>query len=167
MTELRSERLVLRAARSEDLGPIHAIYANAEAMRYWDSPAHRTLEDTRGLHERLMRPGPRRYFVWDCDGQVIGTGGFHAEAELGFILHPDHWRKGFAREACSTLIAHIWGTTDVSKIVAEADPRNLASVGLLTRLGFRVTGFVRDAIFHNGEWTDSVYFALPRREPIA
>lgn len=131
-------------------------------MRYWDSPPHRTPEDTRAIHGKLSQPGERRYFVWDRDGAIIGAGGIHANRELGFILHPDHWGNGFAREATEAVIGDIWASTGWPRITAKADPRNLASVGLLTRLGFRVTGFARDDVCVAGDWSDSVFMALPR-----
>jgi len=33
---------------------------------------------------------------------------------------------------------------------------------LLTRLGFRITGYARDTFKIGDEWSDSIYFALPR-----
>lgn len=131
-------------------------------MRYWDSPPHRTPDDTLYIHGKLSQPGPRRYFVWDHGGRIVGAGGIHANRELGFILHPDHWGRGFAKEGAQAVIDHVWDTTDWPCITAQADPGNLASVGLLTRLGFRVTGFVRDAVRVAGEWSDNVVLALPR-----
>lgn len=131
-------------------------------MRYWDSPAHRTPADTEYMYDQLRRPGPRRYFVWDMAGEIVGAGGIHARHELGFILHPDHWGKGLAREGAEAAIAHFWATTDAPRLTASADPDNLASVGLLTRLGFRVTGFRKDAMCVADYWSDDVYLELRR-----
>ncbi len=131
-------------------------------MRYWSNPPHEAVEDTRSSLEKLKSPDLNLYFVFDHEGTVIGLGGIHTGTEIGFILHPDHWGLGFAGEAISAVIDHVWATTDLPQITADADPRNLRSVGLLTRLGFRVTGFARDTFCVGGEWSDSVYFALPR-----
>ncbi|NNF91692.1 MAG: GNAT family N-acetyltransferase [Boseongicola sp.] len=165
MTELRTDRLTLRAAREGERDALFRIYSNASAMRYWDSPPHRTPDDTDSVFNKLCQTGYRRYFVWENSGEIIGAGGIHTSEELGFILHPDHWGKGLAREGTQAVIEHFWKTSDSSRITAESDPCNLASVGLLTRLGFRVTGFLRDAICVAGHWSDSVYFALPRPQP--
>lgn len=153
---------MLRAARKGERDALFRLYSNADAMRYWDSPPHRRPEDTDPVHQRLCRPGDRLYFVWDLDGEIVGAGGIHVGDELGFILHPDHWGKGLAREGAGAAIEHFWKVSDSPRVTAEADPRNLASVGLLTRLGFRTTGFRRDAICVADEWSDSVYFELSR-----
>lgn len=162
MTRLVTERLVLRAAQEDDLAPLFAIYGNPQAMRYWSTLPHETPEDTRPLLNALMRPGPRLYFALDLDGRVIGTAGIHEGDEIGFILHPDHWRKGLMREAVGAIIAHVWAATALPRITADADPLNTASVGFLRALGFRETGRARDTFCIAGQWSDSVYFALDR-----
>lgn len=131
-------------------------------MAFWGSPRHLTEEDTEPLHTRLSAPGDRLYFVWDRDGQVVGTGGIHQAAEIGYILHPDHWGQGLAKEGCNAIIAHVWAETDFTQITADTDPRNLASVGLLTRLGFQVSGYAHRNFPVGETWTDSVYFTLKR-----
>ena len=156
--------MLLRAAREGERDALFHLYSNPAAMKYWDSPAHRTPEDTQYIYEKLKIPGDRLYFVWDMDGEIIGAGGIHVGDELGFILRPEYWGKGLAREGAEAAMAHFWATTDAPRITAAADPDNLASVGLLTRLGFRVTGFRHDAMCVAGHWSDDVYFALPRPE---
>ncbi len=164
MTPLRTERLTLRAAQDSDLAPLFRLYNNETAMRYWGSPLHRNTDDTANFIEGLKEPGDPPYLVWDLDGTAIGCGGIRKGYELGFLLHPDHWGKGLAREACGAIIEHVWKTTDLPQIIADADPRNRASVTLLSRLGFVVTGFAARNFHFDGEWSDSVYFRIGRPE---
>ena len=133
-------------------------------MRYWSNLPHETVEDTRPTFEKLSAPGPRRYFVFDFEGALVGMGGIHTGTEIGFLMHPDYWGQGFASEAVRGVVDHVWATTDWPAITADADPRNLRSVRLLTHLGFQVSGFARNTFCVGGEWSDSVYFALPRPE---
>jgi RimJ/RimL family protein N-acetyltransferase len=44
------------------------------------------------------------------------------------------------------------------------DPRNAASIALLTRLGFRETGRAERTLLWRDEWCDSTYFALSRQD---
>ena len=162
MTRLVTERLILRAARDEDLGPLFTIFSNPRAMAYWSTPPVQDINVTRAWIEKTKKSLPRRYFVLEHQGVVIGTGGIHSDNEIGFILHPDHWRKGFMREAMLAVIAHIWATTDFAKITADADPDNIASVGFLAGLGFHETHRAKNTFCIDGRWTDSVYFALAR-----
>jgi ribosomal-protein-alanine N-acetyltransferase len=47
-----------------------------------------------------------------------------------------------------------------ARLRADVDPRNLRSIVLLKRLGFRETGSAKRTYQIGEEWTDSVYFEL-------
>jgi ribosomal-protein-alanine N-acetyltransferase len=96
------------------------------------------------------------------DGQVIGNAGNHVENEIGFVLHPNYWRKGIISEAMTAIIPHLWANTDHAELTADADPLNIASVGLLSSLGFTETHRAQNTFCINGVWSDSVYLALQR-----
>ncbi len=81
---------------------------------------------------------------------------------MGFLLHPDHWGKGLAHEAMTAVIAHLFAAHEVPELTAEADPRNVASLRLLGRLGFVETGRAERTMQWRDEWCDSVYLALQR-----
>ena len=44
-------------------------------------------------------------FVVECEGHVIGKAGFYRFPEIGYILHPDAWGQGYAREALGPVLA--------------------------------------------------------------
>jgi len=162
MTRLVTDRLILRAAQDTDLGPLFAIYGDADAMKYWSSLPHKTIAETAKRLKHLKAPGPRLYFVVEYQSIAIGTAGIHEDDEIGFILHPAHWRRGLMQEAVAAIIAHTWATTGLTQITADADPDNAASVGFLTALGFQVTGSTKNTYRIDGHWSDSVCFALVR-----
>jgi RimJ/RimL family protein N-acetyltransferase len=134
------------------------------AMRYWSTPPHVTLEETRLWVTSMAEDDSavREDFVIELDGRAIGKAGCWRLPEIGYILHPDHWGKGYAREAMEAVIAHIFATRGVEKITADVDPRNTASIGLLLRLGFAETHRATGTWQVGDELCDSVYFALPR-----
>lgn len=163
MTELVTERLVLRRARAEDLGALHDCLSRPEAMRYWSTPEHETLEETRVWLDRMLHPAqPSDDFVITLEGQVIGKAGAWALPEVGYLIHPDHWGRGYAREAMAAIIPHLFATHGMDRLVAEADPRNAASLGLLAKLGFVETHRAERTMQWRDEWCDSVYLELRR-----
>jgi RimJ/RimL family protein N-acetyltransferase len=164
VTTLRTERLLLRRARPDDVGAFHAIMSDPRAMLYWSTPPHATLEETRDWVASMIADSPeaREDFVVELDGRVIGKAGCYRLPEIGYILHPDVWGRGYAREAMTAVIAHIFATRDVGKITADVDPRNEASIGLLLRLGFTETHRARGTWQVGDQLCDSVYFALSR-----
>src|SRR5687768_16948175 len=46
VTELRTNRLILRRARPEDLEGMHAVLTDERAMRYWTTGPHADLAET-------------------------------------------------------------------------------------------------------------------------
>ncbi len=160
---LHTARLTLRRARAADLDDLFAVYGDPRAMRYWSTPPHPDPSVTAELIERMASsPSPLTYFVIDRDGRAIGTAGHYRGSEIGFILHPDHWRQGLVQEAMRAIIPYLWQVTDLPRLTADADPLNAASVGLLSALGFVETHRARNTFCINGIWADSVYFALDR-----
>lgn len=161
---LTTERLILRAPRQDDLMDLYAAYSDPRAMRYWSTPPHPNPARTQDSLDRMVDQSREKltYFVIEMDGRAIGTAGMHQGNEIGFILHPDYWRQGIVTEALGAIIPYLFETTDHAQLTADADPRNDASVSLLRSLGFVETGRAEKTFCINGEWSDSVYFALPR-----
>ena len=133
-------------------------------MRYWSTPPHRTIEDTRAWVTNMVAASPAESddYVMELDGRVIGKAGCWRLPEIGYILHPDQWGRGYAREAMTAVIAHLFATRELDRITADVDPRNAASIGLLLRLGFTETHRAKGTWQVGDELCDSVYFALPR-----
>jgi [ribosomal protein S5]-alanine N-acetyltransferase len=57
-------------------------------------------------------------------------------ATLGYDIFAEHWRRGYAREACLELIQSLFQEHGVICIVAVADSENVPSIRLLEALGF-------------------------------
>jgi [ribosomal protein S5]-alanine N-acetyltransferase len=161
---LRTERLLLRRARPEDVDELHVIFSDRRAMRYWSTPPHATLEETREWVANMAAAPAAESddYVIELDARVIGKAGCWRLPEIGYILHQDHWGKGYAREAMAAVIAHLFATRGLERIVADVDPRNTASIGLLLRLGFVETHRAKGTWQVGDELCDSVYFALKR-----
>jgi ribosomal-protein-alanine N-acetyltransferase len=162
--ELVTARLTLRRAAPDDLAALHEILSDPAAMRFWSSPPHRDLERTRAWLAGMIADGPPLSddFVIEHAGRVIGKAGCWRLPEIGFILHPRYWGQGFAAEACRAVIAHVFAAYDLEAITADVDPRNEASLRLLSRLGFVETGRATATYEIEGEVSDSVYLALRR-----
>jgi ribosomal-protein-alanine N-acetyltransferase len=161
---IKTKRLTLRAASSDDLADLYSIYGDRRAMRYWSTAPHEGKSTTKMVLDRQIRAARQSltYFVIEKDGRVIGNAGNYRGTEVGFILHPDYWRQGIIKEAMQAIIPYLFETTDLPLLTADVDPRNEASVGLLKALGFHETHRAKNTFCVEGEWSDSIYFALPR-----
>lgn len=161
---VRTERLLMRRAEVRDLGALHAVLSNAQAMRYWSTPPHTSLHQSREWLKAMMASPEAESddFVVEHEGQVIGKAGFWRLPEIGYIFHPDNWGRGLAFECLSALIERAFRRYDFEKLLADVDPRNAASLKLLAKLGFVETGREPATIMVGDEWCDSIYLALER-----
>ncbi len=158
---LRTERLVLRKARPDDLEALHAMMSDAETMRYWSTPPHADLATTRDWLEGMIAAPPETSddFIVEKDGETIGKLGAWRLPEIGYLIGRPHWGRGYAREALAAFVSYAFAhRTD--HLTADVDPRNTASLALLARAGFRETGRAERTWCVGGEWCDSVYFRL-------
>ncbi|WP_371171125.1 GNAT family N-acetyltransferase [Aliiroseovarius sp. 2305UL8-7] len=162
---IQTERLCLRPPRQNDLVALHRIFSHPDAMRYWSHEAHDTPARTQTTLDGMIASydATGLEFVIEHQGHVIGKAGLWRLAEVGYILHPDHWGQGLASEALHAVTVAAWDMhPDINEITAEIDPRNTGSVKLLTRLGFEPNGTASKTIFVYDEWCDSAYYRLQR-----
>jgi RimJ/RimL family protein N-acetyltransferase len=167
MVEIRTERLLLRPATIEDVTAFHDIMKDASAMAYWSTPPHTEMAETRRFVASMIgiHPTTGEDFVIELDGRVIGKAGLYRFPEVGFILHPDAWGKGYAREALQAVLDRAFTIHQLASVEADVDPRNDSSLRLLARLGFQETSRASRTWNVAGEWCDSVYLQLARARP--
>ena len=163
-------RLVLRPPQARDLGDIHQIFSDPEALTYWSSGPHASLEETRAwLQPLLDDPAASPYdFFLEMGGRIVGKMGCWRVPEVGFILHRSVWGQGVAREGLLGLIAYMRGEGACDHLWADVDPRNARSRRLLESCGFRRVGFARNTIQTHIGWCDSDYFRFdftPLKDP--
>jgi RimJ/RimL family protein N-acetyltransferase len=158
---IETARLVLRRASMDDLPAVHAMLSDPVAMRYWSTPPHTDFEQTRIWLQSTVDADPAESddFLVEREGEVIGKLGCWRLPTIGYLLRSDHWGQGYAGEAMDAYLAYI-ATRGFTQLDADADPRNAASIGLLTSRGFRETGRAENTWLVGDEWCHSVYFAL-------
>jgi RimJ/RimL family protein N-acetyltransferase len=164
--ELRTERLVLRPFRPDDVEAI-ARYADDEEYRRYLSPTHPGPEEF-VTHNVNADWSVERPWVITLDDEIVGSVflGINSEddaAELACLVAPAFWGREIAFEASGAAIEHAFVELDLSKVAARADSRHEASIRLMTKLGMRSEGL---ASSHHarpaGEQVDEVIYELTR-----
>jgi RimJ/RimL family protein N-acetyltransferase len=102
--------------------------------------------------------------------KFIGTIGLHhlyeasKKAEIGFELHPDHWRRGIATEAISEVLNYSFGKMGLYRIGAITFPENNSSIQLLKKIGFQHEGSLRGYLYQYNESHDANIYSLLKPE---
>jgi [ribosomal protein S5]-alanine N-acetyltransferase len=80
-------------------------------------------------------------------------------AKLGLAVHADHWGHGYGSDAADTMIRYAFDTLGLHRITAAIGPENKASIALIEKAGFEYEGRLRDHVFTNGAWRDSLLYS--------
>ena len=146
---LRSTRLAFRRWREADLPLANAL---------WRDPAVALYITVGGFSERQIRDRLEREIetqrehgiqYWPvfllATGEHVGCCGLRPHGddvgtpEFGVHIASRHWRRGYAFEAASSVIDHAFNALGAKALFAGHNPANIASRGLLARLGFVYT----------------------------
>jgi len=148
-----SDHLTMRPTHPDDAGALFEAYGDADLMTWWSSAPHTSLAQTRDDLARRQEPENRQGWrgwtmVASAGGAVVGTLGATTRrpgvAEIGYLVIRRHWSRSYAREGVSRLIDLLFVDEGHRRVMADTDPDNVASNGLLARLGFTIEGRLRD-----------------------
>jgi len=142
---IETDRLVLQRLRYEDAEEIFYGYASKpEATRYVAWPTHQSVQETRRFLDYAVSAweGGSEYTFsiriketnWFIGS--IGIVNDSGKVSFGYILGPGHWSKGYATEACATVMQHLRTQPGVYRIWTLVDTENTASCKVLEKCGF-------------------------------
>lgn len=86
--------------------------------------------------------------------------GVAMSCSVGYWIGKDHVRQGLMGDALGALMPFVFKKLALHRLEAACLPSNLASEGLLRKLGFQREGYARRYLRINGEWQDHLLFAL-------
>lgn len=147
-------RLLLREHRLGDFDAYAANAADPVATRFLSGAVDRRMSWRRfaALSGPWLLTGAGWWAIeLASTGEYIGTvGAFYRETqlglgrdaaiEIGWSLHPPHWRKGYASEAARAALDWAFRHHDVARAVAHLDEENAASARVAEKLGMTCEG---------------------------
>ncbi len=146
--ELRTERLLLRPWRQDDLEDFFA-YASVDGvgqMAGWKP--HENMEESQRILDSFIEQ--KRTFALEYQGKAIGSLGIerYDEArfpefadkkcrEIGYVLSKDYWGQGFTPEAVREVIRYLFEDVRLDVIVCGHFLWNTQSQRVQEKCGFR------------------------------
>ena len=179
---VRTERLVLRPATPEDADALFAIRSRPDVGE-WISAVFTDRADFQTNYVEAERYG--RVVVIELAGPGGGTvigelmvaiqDGWGqrevidrvagVEAELGWVIAPEHGGRGYATEAVAAIVDVCFRHLGLRRVIAGCFAENTASWRLMERIGMRreSTGR-RDGLHRTRGWMDGYFYALLAEE---
>ena len=169
---LETERLVLREHHLSDAEALFAMRTNEKIMKYIDRERPQNVEAVRAVITRFNEGFEEGYnLAWvialkENPAQMIGTIGYwqtdyaNHRAEIGYMLHPDFWRKGMISEALKKTISFGFENMNLHTIKANINTGNDASRQMLLKHGFSKEALFRQDYYFKGKFLDSEIYGL-------
>lgn len=174
---LTTARLTLRAVRSDDAAPFHALMSIADTTRYSNWPDLPSLDDIAKTIERMsgtFAAGTGCCWIIEDRRTADLVGSIRLNwidrewkrGGIGYELHPTYWRQGVATEALRAVVACSHGAFDLNRLEAWTLPGNGASDRVLEKAGFRFEGVRRENAWFKGAFHDFRAFARLRGDAL-
>lgn len=159
---IETERLVIREYTPGDFGALYEILSDPETMQYYPKP--------------YDEQGVRRWIAWCMDSYrqhgfglwalelkdtktFIGDCGISMQKidgewlpEIGYHIHKQYWRQGYAKEACAAVKDWLFENTSFDAVYSYMNQENIAS-----RATAASNGMAEMKAYHNGEEALCVY----------
>ena len=171
-----SARLTYRPLAVGDAEAVHSYQSLEHAVRYVPFGA-RDLDQVReALGRQVSNPALTEvgqfviYGAWNDSGRLVGQFNLGVDqldpksGSFGYLVHPDFWRQGFAREASIALLTHAFEERGFERVTAVIDVRNEPSIRLAEGLGMRREATHIDHARLKGELVSEHTYALLARE---
>lgn len=168
---LETDRLVLRKMKVSDYADMYEYSRLDTVTEYllWRShPDARYTRDYLSYIQGQYRAGD--FYDWAIvhkeSGKMIGTVGYarldfeNNSAEIGYVLNPDYWRRGYATEAVAKVIDYGFHELNLHRIEARYIVGNEVSRRVMEKCGMTFEGIHRSSLFVKDEYVSVGYCAV-------
>ena len=173
---IQTMRLRIRRLELSDLSNFHIYRSNPEVTKYQDfdvmtfEQAEEFIKDNSTKHFGIagdwvqygIENSEKRHLIGDCaikldqhDTRI---------AEIGITISHLEQKNGYAKEVLLGILAFLFDTKEMHRVVEIVDAENIASINLLKSTGFKREGHFIENIFFKGEWGSEFQYAMLKRE---
>jgi [ribosomal protein S5]-alanine N-acetyltransferase len=176
MTELETDRLLIREFLSSDF---ESFRQYVQSEHHWCStpvepPTTERVEDLINHFLLTQTNGPRAEFhlaaVDKFSNEFIGavdlcTFAPWRQGTLGWGVTVNRVGRGLATEMGHAMLQFAFGTLGLHRVQARCRTENHASRRIMTKIGMREEGVMRDNMLVRGEWWSTFQAAILSSDP--
>jgi [ribosomal protein S5]-alanine N-acetyltransferase len=173
---ITTERLYIRNLKTTDLNDFHLYRSDPGVTKYQGFDVMTIDEASHFINDQKDRsfgkPGEWVQYgienkatcklVGDCAIKLTQQDA--RIAEIGITISPIDQKKGYAKEALQGILAFLFNTLNLHRVVETVDAENTVSINLLKSVGFRQEGYFIENIFFKGKWGSEFQYAMLRSE---
>lgn len=160
---IETNRLILRKMMVKDYEDMYAYACRFDVTKYLTWKPHTSPNYTKEYLEYIAtKYSLGEFYDWAIidkqNAKMIGTCGFtrfdfHSNcAEVGYVLNPEYWGRGYATEAVQTVINFGFEKIGLTRIEAKYMQGNEASRRVMEKVGMTYEGMMRSAVLVGNEY---------------
>jgi len=171
---LETPRLILREFCDADFDALLEMHSHPETVRY---EPQKGAEGVRAYLEGAARAAlaaPRTHYRFavtirpgDTARGLVGLAmnfDMTRDWEIGWMIHPDEWGKGYASEAARRVLEFAFAELNAHRVIAFCDAENRTSERVMQKLGMRCEAHMLQTRLLRGEWHDELLYAILESE---
>lgn len=155
---IETQRLILREYRQADFDGLRAIICDVETMKYYPKPydekgVQRWLDwcidsySKNGFGLFAIELKETGEFIGDCGISLQNIDGEELP-EIGYHINKNHWRKGYAKEACEAVKEWLFDNTEYNVVYSYMNAENEPSRRTAEANGMTFVKEYNDGIEH-------------------
>lgn len=170
---IETTRLIIRDLVMEDWVDIHVYASNPKVTEHMIWGPNNEDETKSYVKQQIenQQAVDRTDFEFAVllkdSNQLIGGCGIYIKelnAEIGYCFNPEYWRKGYASEASKALLKLAFEEFKVHRVYATCRPGNIGSANVLSKIGMKKEGHLREHLWTKGKFHDSYLFSILENE---
>lgn len=155
----------------------HTLVCNANNKKIWDNmrdsfPYPYTIEDAKRFVDRVNIDESQVTMAIVYKEKLIGIISlfldkdvYSKNAEISYWIGERYWLKGIGTIAVEYMTKYGFEVLKLHRIYAEVFENNVGSMLVLEKNGYKREGVLRDNVFKNGKYLDSVLYGNLNKTP--
>ncbi|GGH27602.1 GNAT family N-acetyltransferase [Paenibacillus segetis] len=170
---IETSRLIIRDLIMKDWIDVHVYASNPKVTEYMIWGPNNEDETKSYVNQQIEKKQTinRTDFEFAVilkeTNQLIGGCGIYIKelnAEIGYCFNPDYWGNGYASEASKALLRLAFEKFKVHRVYATCRPGNIGSAKVLSKIGMKKEGHLREHLWTKGKFHDSYLFSILENE---
>lgn len=169
---LTTTRLLLRKLEATDAEQLFMLRSDENVMKYIGKKPMQTIEEALEfinlINDNVNNNSGINWAMTlkEEPAKLIGVIGLwrimkeHYRAEIGYMLSPEFWKKGFTKEAILKVIEYGFHELKLHSIQGNINASNIASGKALESSGFTREAHFKEDFFFDGKFEDTMIYSL-------
>lgn len=137
-------------------------YTDDELYKYFQKILKNNQSDNRVHYEyKVVEDGN---FIGFADFEIIRKIPNAGIAEIGYLLLPEYWNKGYGTRIANVLIHICFNELGLHKVVANCNASNIGSWRIMEKVGMTKEGEFKKHRFKNGRYADEYQYSLIKKD---